>query len=310
MKICKLITILTGIILLVACGKDPGGSNLPIPEPDPEPLPQPQPTEKLEINVNPTIVTTKATDYGFETGDFIGIYVVNYNGSTPGTLKGSGNHVDNMRHTYTGIWTPDSKIYWLDESTHADIYMYYPYTPTISSVSEMPFAVVADQTTESAYKKCDLMAGKASDVAPTERAIIINASHLLSRITITLEAGNGFTQEGLAASDVSVAVRGLQTNTTVNLTSSETKATGTATSVKTLKNDGKYMAIVVPQTPANGITITTTVDGVEYDLHKQISFESGKNYNFTITLSKTSAGINVNIGPWDNDDIDYGGIAE
>lgn len=310
MKYSKQIAVFTGILLLTACGKDPGSSNLPIPEPNPEPQPQPQPTEKLEIKINPTIAQTKATEYGFETGDCIGVYVVNNNGNTPGTLKDSGNHVDNMRHTYSGSWTPDSKIYWIDEITHADIYMYYPYTSAISSVSEMPFAVQTDQSTEAAYKKCDLMAGKASDVAPTESAIIINASHLLSRITITLEAGNGFTQEGLAASDVAVAIRGLQTNASVNLATSETKATGTATSVKALESDGKYMAIVVPQTPPNGITVTTTVDGAEYNLQKQISFESGKNYNFTITLSKTSAGINVNIGPWVTDNVDHGGVAE
>ena len=70
---------------------------------------------------------TRATDYGFEAGDRIGLFVVNHNADgTPGTLQPVGNHVDNMRFTYSGTWTPDEQIYWKDETTHADFYLYYP----------------------------------------------------------------------------------------------------------------------------------------------------------------------------------------
>lgn len=66
----------------------------------------------------------------------------------------------------------------------------------------------------------------------------------------------------------------------------------------------------MPQTVADGNLITITADGRDFNLQKGFTFESGKNHNFTITLSKTSAGVNVNITPWIDDDADNGGTAE
>lgn len=58
------------------------------PEP-PEP-PGPPAEEKIEIKINPGIDAARATDHGFESGDCIGLYVVNYNGTAPGTLASAG----------------------------------------------------------------------------------------------------------------------------------------------------------------------------------------------------------------------------
>lgn len=103
---------------------------------------------------------TRATDYGFEAGDRIGLFVVNHNADgTPGTLQPVGNHVDNMRFTYSGTWTPDEQIYWKDETTHADFYLYYPYTPSLTSVNAMPFSTMANQSNTSDYKASDLLVG-------------------------------------------------------------------------------------------------------------------------------------------------------
>lgn len=103
---------------------------------------------------------TRATDYGFEAGDKVGLFVVNSNADgTSGTLLTSGNHVDNMRFTYSGTWTPDEQIYWKDETTRADFYLYYPYTPSVASVSAMPFSTMTDQSSLSAYKASDLLVG-------------------------------------------------------------------------------------------------------------------------------------------------------
>lgn len=115
---------------------------------------------------------TRATDYGFEAGDRIGLFVVNHNADgTPGTLQPVGNHVDNMRFTYSGTWTPDEQIYWKDETTHADFYLYYPYTPSLTSVNAMPFSTMANQSNTSDYKASDLLVGITKDVAPTEAAV-------------------------------------------------------------------------------------------------------------------------------------------
>ena len=60
-------------------------------------------TEDEPIQISGTInssITTKATDEKFCDGDVIGIYIVDYNGNTPGTLQNAGNRADNVRFTF------------------------------------------------------------------------------------------------------------------------------------------------------------------------------------------------------------------
>lgn len=264
----------------------------------------------VEITISPAM-SSRATDYGFEANDCIGLYVVNYAGSTPGALANTGNYVDNMRFKYNGTWTPDTPIYWLDNKTHADLYLYYPYA-SVKSVTSHEFAVKADQSTEDAYKASDLMVGKATNVAPTADATVIPVNHVMSRMLISLEAGNGFTKESLAASTISVKVNGVKCSSTVNLATGAVTPAGSATGVTPLyvAADNTYKALIVPQTVAEGNLITVNVDGRDFNLKKGMTFESAKSHKFTVTLSKTSNGVNVTINPWAEDGTDNGGTAE
>lgn len=73
---------------------------------------------------------TRANDEGFCNGDVVGIYVVDYDGETPGTLLNEGNRADNVRFTFDEAaykWAPAYEIYWKDKKTHIDIYGYYPW---------------------------------------------------------------------------------------------------------------------------------------------------------------------------------------
>ena len=51
---------------------------------------------------------TRVTTDGFCTGDEVGVYIVNYDGETPGTLKLEDNQADNVRFKYNenGIILP------------------------------------------------------------------------------------------------------------------------------------------------------------------------------------------------------------
>ena len=287
--------------ILTSCG---GGSDSPEPN---APTPETPTEKKMEIRISPAM--TRATDYGFETGDCIGLYVVNYSGSIPGSLSNSGNHVDNMRFTYNGTWTPDETITWIDNKTHADFYLYYPFTD-VQNVAAHKFSVKADQSTEAAYKSSDLMVGKVLNVAPSEEAISIPVNHAMSRISIVLEAGNGFTTESLSKADIAVKINGVKCDATLNIASGAVSATGDPVVVTPLYADGAYKALIVPQTIEESNLITVTVDGRDFNLRKGFTFESAKNHKFTVTLSKTSAGVNVNINPWIDDDVDNGGTAE
>ncbi|MDE7377133.1 MAG: fimbrillin family protein [Muribaculaceae bacterium] len=302
MKYLTISIIATVAIILAACSKE---ADTPLNPPEPN---NPT-TDKLEIKISPSVVDSRATDFGFENGDKIGLYVVNYNGTDPGALGTTGNHVDNMGFAYNGSWKSDSPIYWKDKNTHADFYLYYPYAG-ISSVSEYPFSVRTDQSTLDAYKASDFMTGKATDIAPTASAISLPANHVMSRIVINLQAGNGFTAQSLASASVSVKVNGVKCSSTVDIATGAVTPTGSATSVIPLFENNAYKAYIVPQTVDEGNLITVSVDGLEYNVKKALTFESAKTHKCTVTLNKTADGVDVSISPWTEDGTDNGGTAK
>lgn len=293
------------LLTLAACSS--GNSSDPLPSTGQE-------SQKLPININ-TSVDTRVIDNSFEKGDNIGLFVVNYNADgSAGTLNATGNHVDNMKYTYNGTWTPASPTYWKDNTTHADFYLYYPYTGSIGDVNAMPWNVNADQSTSAKYKSADLLIGKTTNVAPTETAVKIDAKHVMSQMVVSLKPGNGFTEESLGKAKISVKINRLKTQATANLVTGKLTAKGNNADLTPLKEEGNnYKALIIPQAAGEGVLITVNVDGRDYQLKKAdnfTAFEAGKKHKFTVTLSKTSNGVNVNITKWEDDGIDYGGTAE
>ena len=270
------------------------------------------PPTKREIKISTNVSgITRATDTGFDTNDKCGLYVVNRGiDNSSNALKATGNHVNNMRFTYSGTWTPATPIYWMDNTTHADFYLYFPYKSGISDVNAMSFSVKTDQSSESAYKASELLIGSTKDVTPTESAVVINAKHVLSQMIVNVAAGNGFTTESLAAANIGVTINGTKVSATVDIASSAVSATGDAQSIKPWNTNGAWKALVIPQSIEETNLITVNVDGKDYNLKKAFTFVSGKSHKFTITVSKTSNGINVNIDGWETDDTDNGGVAE
>lgn len=251
---------LIALALLVACTScghdDPDVPPTPT-EPDKptEPDEPDKPTVQIPINISATI--TRATEEAFESGDRIGLFVVNRNADgSAAMLKPLGNHLDNMPYTYTTTWNAEKTVYWKDAQTHADFYMYYPYTQTVASVSAMPFGVSADQSSLGAYKSSDLIVGSTLDAAPSASPVNIAVRHLMSQVEIVLKAGAGYSESSLADADVSVKMNNLATSATVDLATSATvdlatstiSANGSVRSLTPYKDGAVYRAFVVPQT--------------------------------------------------------------
>lgn len=287
----KLFTLMAAVAAMVSCSDNV------------ENVPTTPETDRLPINISTTL--TRATDSAFEAGDKVGIFVVN----EPNALTTSGNHVDNMGFTYSTTWTPDTPIYWLDQTTKADFYCYYPYAATANTAAHA-FATKADQSSLANYKASEFLWGKTTGVAPTEEAVNITTNHTFSNALVILKPGDGFTEESLAAATKSVKICGIKTNATIDLATGVATATGNATEVTPYLENGQYRALIVPQTTAEGALIVVTVDGVDYTLSRSMTFKANKQHKFTVTLNKVSNGVNVGIGGWETDEEDYGGDAE
>lgn len=294
-----LLFFLAGCLFLAGCSKS--GS-----DEDPTPQPPTPPVEQTKIPISIAAgVWTRATDSAFEQGDKAGIYVVNFNGTSAGSLAAAGNHVDNMRFTYSGSWTSDTPIYWKDQTTKADFYCYYPHSANIANVSAYPFSVKADQSDEANYKASDFLWGKTAGVAPTSDPVQITVKHAMSNLLIYLKAGNGYKADDLKQAKITIC--GMKTDATIDLATGKATATGTAVDMTPKAETDYYRVLVVPQSVTNADLIKVSVGGNEYVLKQTVAFEANKQHTCTLTVAKTGEGINIGIGGWETDENDYGG---
>lgn len=291
----------SALICLASCTS---GDDVPAPTPTP-------PLDPVKIPINISMdVWTRVTDTDYESGDKVGVYVVNYQESSSGTLQQSGNHVDNICFTYNDDWTPESDIYWKDETTKADFYCYYPYGAP-SDITAYPFSVKTDQSNSIDYKSSEFLWGKASGISPMANAVPIITNRSMSNILIYVTPGKGFTEESLAAATKSVRICNLKTSATIDLRTGVATATGIETEITPYNEGIYYRAMIVPQTVADGSNlITITVDGVDYTMAKEFTFKANTQHKFTVTVNKASSGVDIGVGDWEVDDTDNGGAAE
>ncbi len=183
-----------------------------------------------EINQQPA---TKVTTDGFCTGDEVGIYLVNYDGTTPGTLKLEKNQADNVRFTCDseGNWKSDYDIYYKDNETNVDFYGYYPYASP-SDIEAYPFEVARDQSKDAehgqmgAYEASDFLWAKATNVAPKASKVILTFKHQMSSARVRFAKGEGWADDAeFAAVKKEVLITNTIRKSTINL------ATGAVTPV-------------------------------------------------------------------------------
>lgn len=307
---CLYIAVVNIFLLACSSGAENGVDDEPTP-PQPE-----KPTVRIPIGISTSI--TRVTETAFESGDQIGLYVVNRNDDgSQNDLKPSGNYVDNMRYTYSyNTWTPDETVYWKDDKTCADFYLYYPYQAAHANENPMVFKVEADQSKVNSYKNSDVIIGSTLNVAPSQTTVYIASKHVMSQVIIDLKPGEGFTDASLAASDVKVTLNIPAVSANIDLATGEVEPimnydgeSLTMTPMTPYKDGNVYRVIVVPQEVAQTNLIKVNVGGSDFLFSKDFNFESGKSYTFNVTITKESSGLNATITGWDSDGVDYGGTA-
>lgn len=271
------------------------------------------------------LAVTRVNDNGFCDGDVMGVYIVDYDGNTPGTLQVSGNRGDNVRHTFDEAaykWSSAYDLYWKDKHTHIDVYGYYPFGSP-ESIDAYPFTVQRDQSTTTdengmgGYEASDFLWGKAADVAPTNSVIRLPMQHRMANARVTLVEGSGFAEGEWGQTEKIVLATNLIREAAINLSTGEVTPTGKVEQTATMpsRRGDEWRAIVVPQTVQGGQTLfSITIGGVPYKFKKDEAFTyvAGKMNNFAIRVDKKAASgqyaltlISESITPWENDLVSH-----
>lgn len=273
---------------------------------------------------------TRVNDNGFANGDIMGVYIVDYQGNTPGKLQAKGNRANNVPFTFDEAaykWNSPYDIYWKDDKTSIDVYGYYPYgSPT--DITAYTFEIAKDQSKPVAngnlggYEASDFLWGKAENISPTANVVRLPLRHRMSNARVTLIEGTGFANGEWAKLEKNVLVLNTKRNSLIDLSTGAITVTGevATTGIIPAKTGNEYRAIVVPQTIAASIPLfSITVDGVAYSFKKNeaMVYNPGKMHNFSIAINKKEDTgkyefvlANESITAWENDLVSHEATAK
>lgn len=280
--------------LVTSCGSDDNSPDEP----------QPPVDERMEVDI-----MTRTEEPGQDAQLQAGLYMVNYVGEHADALLSANNYVNNQLLTRTNDgWTTSTPIYWNDTETRADFYAYAPYQANVADARELVFSVQTDQTTAAAFTQSDFLWGKVEGRLPTDGGFSLTLSHILSQLTVTVTAENGFDENELQASDVGVTFGGSKTSAVIDLATGTVTVSGDANDVALLSNgDLTYKAVLLPQLVPFSNLIKVNWKGNVYTLQNSYKLEAGRQYNITVRLKKTKSGFDVGIVGWDIIGEDFGG---
>lgn len=271
------------------------------------------------------LTVSRANDDGFADGDVMGVYVVDYEGTQPGTLLSRGNHGDNVRHTFneeTFSWKSAYDLYWKDKRTRIDIYGYYP-AGNPDDVNNYRFSVktrqdrAAHQGVMGDYEASDFLWGKVGGVEPTANVIRLPLHHRMANARVTLLEGAGFAAGEWASLEKQILITNTIHDALIDLATGTVTPDGAVapTSITPAKRGDEWRAIVVPQEiPAGTTMFSITLGGIPYKFSKPeaFSYQPGRMSNFTIRVDhKASSGdysltlVGESITPWEDDLVSH-----
>ena len=225
------------------------------------------------VKISPVI--TKVTDVNFEDGDRIGLSI----------FKNDAYYAENALLTFgDGVFAGD--LVWYTEGAETSVLTaYYPY-----SASGMPetFAVQADQT--EGYEESDLIAGTKSDVTPSSAAVTVGFKHLLSKIMLDIDnqSGSELTSVKLSGSKISASVDLSSLTVAVDESGSAEDIT-----MQAVTAGEQYRAIVIPQTVAFTLTVTTASGKTLTQNLASVDLKQGGQYTMSATVVEDNLSVNL-----------------
>lgn len=257
------------------------------------------------LDVAETRAATDIQTSAFDAGETVDVYITE---NEPGTNETHYNQPI-LATTKTGgaLDLQDGPYYYPTSGNGVNIYALYPATAATGEL----FTIKEDQSTDANYKASDLMYGKPATnnpVSPSANAVDIQFSHLLSKVTINLIAGENVT----SLDGAKVELLGVKPSTmlTAGINGhSITAASGDATPITVMtatETVTSGSAIIVPQTlpemflqvTLDGATLTGKLDSGAPEL------TAGNEYTYDITVNMRGGALVIKgqISQWNEID--------
>ena len=241
---------------------------------------------------------TRATATDFEAGDKTGVFVT----LADKPLQVGGNVVNNEALTFIDDeWKAAKKLYW-DEGTY-NVYAYYPYISSVSSIEDQPFSISLDQSKEKTatalggYEASDLLYATSKGVVASEEPVHLTFKHIMSKLTIRLIKGEDF--EGEMPANATVYVHNTVPEATIDLQAGVATRNAKATrKTITAHHDGDYLysAIVVPQRIENRMPLIEVVmNNMSYLYESKFQFKPGMEQLVNLIIPNNPDNIRIDI---------------
>lgn len=242
-------------------------------------------------------VNTRASGLAWADGDMIGIFMTGANQTLSADAIKEG--VDNVCYQTSGssTFSPISggKTIFFPIDGDVDFYSYYPYT----TVSNYKVALnVADQTNQEAI---DFMYAKTTGCNKATPQVDLRFSHMLSRLILNVQPGNGLTEDDL--NKLKVTIKDQNTTATFNLADGLISDEGNPTNIqmKAIQVGKRYEAILLPT--------ASTIREIEFDLDNgydapfvwkmDSELKGGNLYNYTtVKLTRSTVDMSGTIESW------------
>ena len=242
-------------------------------------------------------VNTRASGLAWADGDMIGIFMTGANQSLSADAIKEG--VDNVCYQTSGsiAFSPISggKTIYYPIDGDVDFYSYYPYT----TVSNYKVALnVADQTNQEAI---DFMYAKTTGCNKATPQVDLRFSHMLSRLILNVQAGNGLTQDDL--NKLTVTIKDQNTTATFNLADGVISGEGNPDNIqmKAVQVGKRYEAILLPT--------ASKIREIEFELNNGFDapfvwkmdqeLTGGNLYNYTtVKLTRSTVDMMGTIQSW------------
>lgn len=254
-----------------------------------------------EVQTRGTSQTLQGTKIA--SGVKVGVFINEENGGTSTTYTQNAEYTSNGE----GGWNNPPTTYFPQSGAGVEIYAYAPRQTDFASVTgKYTFTVQPDQNSEVAdekgYLASDLLWGKPAQnpVARTSSPVAITFSHKLSKIDVTLTAGDGLTADDLANAEVSIVKPRRNVDIAMNtgvLSDPTTAANTDDVLMAKLPNSTTLTAsaIIPPQSfaqDAQFIKVKLVSKGeLFYTLPAAITLNEGKVYKYEITVNLTGLSL-------------------